>query len=72
MPGKRCVEVSERYLLCSVDAEQILEILENGFSENEAAQTGMHTAANYLCDNSEAGLGPKVQVVEWYGQVHIH
>ena len=53
MPGKRCVEVAERYLLCSVNAEQILEILENGFSESEAAKNEMHTAANYLYDNPE-------------------
>lgn len=80
MPGKRCVEVAERYLLCSVNAEQILEILENGFSESEAAKNEMHTAANYLYDNPEAGFDWPVSFVwakglAWgwvgrYGQMH--
>ena len=37
--------------------EQVREVLEHGFSENDA-NTSMHTVANYLADQPEPGFQP--------------
>ena len=48
--------MGERHLFYTATLEQVRDILENGFSENDAANTGMYTAANYLADQPEPGV----------------
>ena len=56
LPNDRSPEVGERHLFYTATLEQVRDILENGFSENDAANTGMYTAANYLADQPEPGV----------------